>query len=75
MTRETPESVTLSDLVKRNQFLDVRCTECGVSTPIDPDFFLTRRGDIAINELKADLVCAGCGSSAIKLETVPAKPA
>lgn len=63
---------TLSDLVRGGQLLDVRCTDCNTRTSVDPDFFLQRRGDIAINDLKADLVCAGCGSSAVALEAVPA---
>lgn len=63
-------SETLSDLVKRNQFLNVRCDDCGTATAIDPDFFLARRGDISVNDLKPDLVCVGCGSSVIKLEAI-----
>jgi len=62
---------TLSDLVRRGQFLNVRCGDCGTATAVDPDFFLPRRGDISIDDLKPDLVCAACGSSAIGLETIP----
>jgi hypothetical protein len=67
-------ALRLSDFVRRSQLLEIRCDDCHAKTPIDPSFFLARRGDIAVAELRSRLVSAGCGSGDIELAAfAPAK--
>ena len=57
----------LSDFVRRSQLLEICCGDCEAETPLDPSFFLARRGDITVAELCHRLVCGGCGSGDINL--------
>jgi hypothetical protein len=60
----------LRDYVVRYCLIELRCDECHSHTPLDPAFFLARRGNIDADELARDLVCPACGSPDIKLEPV-----
>ena len=63
----------LEELVVASVLIEIRCTDCDCRTPVDPAFFLARRGNIALNELARHTVCPGCGSADITL--CPCDPA
>jgi hypothetical protein len=60
----------LRDYVVRYCLIELRCGECHTHTPLDPAFFLARRGNIEASELAKDMVCPACGSPDIRLEAV-----
>jgi hypothetical protein len=57
-------------LVAQYRLIEVRCDECCAKTPLDPTFFLARRGDIELERLREHLFCAACGSADITLTSV-----
>ena len=60
----------LRDYVVRYCLIELRCGECHSKTPLDPAFFLARRGNIDSSELAQDLVGPACGSPDIELDAV-----
>lgn len=58
----------LEELVDAGQAMEIRCHECRSRTPVDPAFFLARRGNVDILDLSRKMKCPGCGSSKIALE-------
>lgn len=60
----------LSELIVNGELIEVRCHECRTKTPLDPGFFLARRGDIEIGQLGESLHCAQCGSTDVEVKAV-----
>ena len=59
--------MTLSEVVIRGLLLEIRCMDCYAKTPVDAGFFLARRGDISVAQLRSRMHCPGCGSAEIKV--------
>jgi hypothetical protein len=70
MLLEAVGVMTLRDLVVRGQLVELCCAECRTRTPLDPAFFLARRGDIELGSLGDTLVCPACGSADIDLRSL-----
>jgi len=62
--------VQLSELIAQGRLIEVRCQDCRAKTPLDPAFFLVRRGDIDLGQLGKRIHCAQCGSSDIDVSAV-----
>jgi hypothetical protein len=62
--------MTLRDLVVKSRLIELCCAECRSKTPLDPAFFLARRGDIELRSLGDKLVCPACGSADIDLKSI-----
>ncbi|MBI1361601.1 MAG: hypothetical protein GC155_15090 [Alphaproteobacteria bacterium] len=63
----------LADVIDLNRVLEVVCDECCQRTPLDPTFFVTRRGLAArIEDIGSTLVCPCCGSHDIELRSTAA---
>jgi ribosomal protein S27E len=62
--------VKLGELIGAGRLVEVQCQECRASTPLDPSFFLIRRGDIELSRLGERVHCAQCGSSDIDLSAI-----
>jgi hypothetical protein len=63
----------LSQLIVGGRLIEVFCQECGAKTPLDPFFFIARRGDIELGKLGECIYCAQCGSADIEIGSI--KPA
>jgi len=65
----------LLELIAAGQLIEVQCPQCRARTPLDPDFFFVRRGDIDLKLLGEHLCCAQCGSPEVKLSAKgPSEP-
>ena len=57
----------LGETARTGKIIGCFCAACLAKTPLDPRFFLVRRGDVEIEQLKSRVVCGGCGSKSIDL--------
>jgi hypothetical protein len=64
----------LSELISQSRLIEVRCEKCRAKTPLDPAFFLARRGDIDLGKLSRRLHCAQCGAAEIELASIKQTP-
>ncbi len=64
--------MTLEDLIAAGGLIDIRCMDCHTRTQVDPAFFLARRGNITLAELRRHTGCPACGASEVAL--VPIDP-
>jgi len=61
----------LREVIGLNRLLEVACAECRARTPLDPNFFVSRRGlETSLDELRPHLVCPCCGSAEIGIAAV-----
>lgn len=64
--------MTLSEIIINGCVIEVACRTCSTQTQLEPEFFLTRRGDVEIGKLEDRIHCAHCGSSDVDIRA--AKP-
>lgn len=62
----------LGESVRTGRVIACFCAACLAKTSLDPRFFLVRRGDVELDQLKNRVVCGGCGSRSIDL--LPVEP-
>lgn len=66
--------MTLEDVILGRLRLSLSCSQpaCAEETSIDATFFAARHGlNMTLDDLKAHLVCTGCGSRSFTLITTP----
>lgn len=62
--------MTLSETLIAGKIIGCVCASCIARTPLDPAFYMSRRGDVSIENLRARLVCGACGSHDVDLIAV-----
>jgi hypothetical protein len=62
--------VRLDQIAGATDRMLAHCAVCHADTPLDPAFFLLRRGDIEMGALAKSLHCAKCGAEGVQLTPV-----
>ena len=61
----------LDQIAGKTDRMLAHCPLCHADTPLDPAFFLRRRGDIELGALAESLHCAKCGAKGVQLTPMP----